>query len=557
MQYAQAGDVVSWHDTVVSPDGTHHLVDGAPLYGTRFEEVLKFHAPGLAPARDTSGMYHIDTSGNAAYIRRFHRTFGYYEGLAAVDAGEGRWHHVRPDGEPVYAARWTWCGNFQGGRCPVRDGDGRYFHIDPGGESAYAARWRYAGDFRDGIAVVQAKDGRSTHIDPKGVAMHGRWFLDLDVFHKAFARARDEGGWMHVNAAGEPLYGRRFGAVEPFYNGQARVERRDGGLEVIDEWGRTVVELRAATRSPLHAVSGELVSFWRCETVFAAARTGLFDRLPLLVATTDRPTTRLLAALGELGLVDVAGDHWVATSAGAVLGQDAPDSLAGAAHYWSTQGKGAWSQLDRALGDSGWRPADPFAEAASEPSRVRALHAALAPYARHDYARFATALDADHRVLIDAGGGSGALAATALATHPQLVATVLERPEVAAVGEVPAGLAPRLRFLAGDLFGPWGVRADAIVLARVLHDWNDEEASAILGRAREALDEGGRIYVVELVRPPSGFSGALLSLHMLVTTGGVERTSAEFESLFARSGLRLRELRSIGAVSQVLVVEAA
>jgi hypothetical protein len=68
------------------------------------------------------------------------------------------------------------------------------------------------------LAVVQAQDGRSTHIDPGGRRVHGQWFLDLDGFHKGFARARDDAGWMHIDARGAPVYARRFAAVEPFYN---------------------------------------------------------------------------------------------------------------------------------------------------------------------------------------------------------------------------------------------------------------------------------------------------------------------------------------------------
>jgi hypothetical protein len=34
--------------------------------------------------------------------------------------------------------------------------------------------------------------------------------------------------------------------VEPFYNGHARVERHDGGLEIIDETGRATLQLRQA-----------------------------------------------------------------------------------------------------------------------------------------------------------------------------------------------------------------------------------------------------------------------------------------------------------------------
>ena len=80
--------------------------------------------------------------------------------------------------------------------------DGRYFHIDEDGTPAYSQRRRYAGDFKDGYAVVQRDDGRHSHIDPSGALVHGRWFLDLDVFHKNFARARDEQGWHHVDIHG-------------------------------------------------------------------------------------------------------------------------------------------------------------------------------------------------------------------------------------------------------------------------------------------------------------------------------------------------------------------
>jgi len=60
---------------------------------------------------------------------------------------------------------------------------------------------------------------------------------------------REEDGWTHIDRTGRPAYARWFAAVEPFYNGQARVERFDGALEVIDESGVTVLELRSPRRS--------------------------------------------------------------------------------------------------------------------------------------------------------------------------------------------------------------------------------------------------------------------------------------------------------------------
>jgi hypothetical protein len=240
---------VSWRRSTVSDCGTHHRLGREPLYRERFDEVLKFHEPGLAPVRRGGVAWHIGPDGCAAYEPRFRQTFGFYEGRSAV-VGEQGWHHINPQGEALYDARYGWCGNYQGGYCTVRELGGRYLHLDAAGHPAYDERWRYAGDYRDGIAVVQGDDGLSTHIDRGGRLLHERWFVDLNVFHKGLARARDRRGWTHVALDGRPAYERRFAMVEPFYNGQARVETDDGGLEIIDATGATLVVLRqhAASR---------------------------------------------------------------------------------------------------------------------------------------------------------------------------------------------------------------------------------------------------------------------------------------------------------------------
>lgn len=234
---------VHWKNFTIAPDGTHHLVNNRPAYAARFAEVLKFHAPGLAPVRDNSGSYHINPSGRAVYPERYVQTFGFYEQRAAVQAVDG-WFHIRTTGKPLCAERYAWCGNFQDGRCTVRYFDGSYWHLQLNGEPAYSACYRYAGDFRDGIAVVQNANGLHTHINRFGELVHGHWFLDLDVFHKGYARARDNRGWHHIDVQGLPIYERRFAAVEPFYNGQARVEDFDGSLLVIDQRGVMIVRLR-------------------------------------------------------------------------------------------------------------------------------------------------------------------------------------------------------------------------------------------------------------------------------------------------------------------------
>ena len=551
---------MNWRGTVVSPSGTHHVRDGVPLYRERFDEVLKFHEPGLAAVRRDGLAWHIRSDGEPAYRRRFERTFGFYEGVAAAAAPDG-WRHVRPDGTDLCDARYAWCGNFQEGRCAVREVGGTYLHLTPEGVPAYDGRWRYAGDFRDGIAVVQADDGRSTHVDRLGAEIHGAWFLDLDVFHKGLARARDEDGWMHIDASGRPLYQKRFATVEPFYNRQARVERLDGGLEVIDETGASITELRPALKSEFAALSDDLTGFWRTQAICTAVELGVFEALPATAAglaytcglAPDR-VRRLLRALAELHLVENGDGVWRATGRGAFLAAGHPWTLADAAVEYGRWFPGRWETLPRTLReDDGWRPPDIFGEVAADPTRVASHHRMLASYALHDYGPVPGALDlqGDERV-IDAGGGLGALAGLLVETHPQLRVTVLDRSEVVERATcVPQS--DRVTFQAVDLFEPWGVEGDAVILARVLHDWDDGPSLQLLRHARRALPAGGRVFVVEMVLPEDRAAGGLCDLHLLSVTGGRERTAAEYAALLERTGFAFDGVRRRTSLPSVVV----
>lgn len=552
-------DLPDWRRTVVASNGTHHALDGVPLYSERFDEVLKFHAPGLAPVSRDGLAWHIDLKGQPAYVQRFLRAFGFYEGLASVMDHDG-WHPIHPDGTALGEARFAWCGNFQGGLCPVRTEDGRYFHITLAGSPAYSARWRYAGDFRDGIAVVQADDGRSTHINAQGKLLHGHWFLDLDVFHKAFARARDAEGWHHIDELATPLYERRFAAVEPFYNGQARVERFDGGLEVINEDGATLVELRPAQRSEFSLLSADLVGHWKTDTIATGVKVGVFQALPGTVLEVAQrcelppdSTRRLLRALGELRLTSLSLEGiWSATERGLYLRRDHPLTLADAALEYGGPLRRRWEDLETALREPHRQLPDIFQEVAGDSHRCAAHHRMLRSYARHDYAPLIPLLPLEHaRQVVDAGGGTGELAALIAERFPHLAVVILDLPAVVAQA-APAQIG-RVRTVGADLFDPWPVKPDVIVFARVLHDWDDVDAIRLLKRAREALAPEGRVLVLELVLEPSGYGGSLCDLHLLTVTGGRERTRRDFARLFEAAGFILAQDLSGPTLPHILV----
>ena len=94
-------------------------------------------------------------------------------------------------------------------------------------------------------------------------------------------------------------------------------------------------------------------------------------------------------------------------------------------------------------------------------------------------------------------------------------------------------------FRAGGETVPEG--ADAQLKRVVIHDWEDDEAIAILKVCRRAMRETAKLLLIErLVGPPNEMPATKFSdLNMLVSPGGRERTREEFSDLFAKSGFEL------------------
>ena len=194
-------DQLDWKKSTVSMDMRYHEINGIQMYEERYDEVLSFHAPGLAPVRKGERWFHITPGGKKAYAGDFDRTFGYYYGLAAV-TDHGKWFHINPDGNPVYSDRFKWAGNFQENLCVVMDTEGYFYHIDSCGKRIYDEKYRYAGDFHEGAAAVQGDDGQFFHITKDGLKLNSSVFLEAGAFHKGFAAVRDDKGWFHCNREG-------------------------------------------------------------------------------------------------------------------------------------------------------------------------------------------------------------------------------------------------------------------------------------------------------------------------------------------------------------------
>lgn len=69
------------------------------------------------------------------------------------------------------------------------------------------------------------------------------------------------------------------------------------------------------------------------------------------------------------------------------------------------------------------------------------------------------------------------------------------------------------------------------LLSRVLHDWSDEDAARVLNNVARVADHNASVYVIERhVGAAAGHHG-VLSLHMFLTHGTLERSTEQWQSL--------------------------
>lgn len=188
---------------------------------------------------------------------------------------------------------------------------------------------------------------------------------------------------------------------------------------------------------------------------------------------------------------------------------------------------------------------------ADHPAEREAFDAAMAGERHRPAERLAALEWREGEVVVDVGGGNGALLAELIRRRPELRGIVLDLPETV---RDEASLGDRIEFVAGSFFDsvPEG---DAYVLSGILHDWPDGDAARILRTIRAAAPEHARLLINEsVIRPGSGADGAKwLDLLMLVLAGGRERDETQWRALLESAGwepVRFPETGPIEALPQ-------
>ena len=307
-------------------------------------------------------------------------------------------------------------------------------------------------------------------------------------------------------------------------------------------------------------------SFQVSQCIYVAAKLGIADllkdgprRSEELAQSTGTHATSLYRVLRLLTAVDLFTEgeahSFVLTPLGAYLQTDVPGSMRtmalayGEKPFWPVWGTLLHSvetgepSFQHVFGLKTW---DYYAQ---HPEEAELFNNFMTELTVNVAPTVASAYDfSASSTLVDVGGGQGQMLASILQTHPTLHGVLFDLPHVVK-GAPPllevAGVSDRCQVIGGDAFTAVPADYDTYLLSRVIHDWDDEHAIAILTCCHHAMKPQGKVLLVERVIP----TDRMPALHvlesdmiMLVAPGGKERTEAEYRALLKAASFELTQL---------------
>lgn len=307
--------------------------------------------------------------------------------------------------------------------------------------------------------------------------------------------------------------------------------------------------------------------YWHYLAVCAACRLELFDKIQQGQNTIEkllqtnpwnfRYTQILIKFLQKENYLFLdAQNHLCLTEKGYLLRKENPEGLYYACLNWVEEHLEAFRNLDYTIrtGKSAFENLyeKPYFEYLEEHSKKSAAyHQAMYQYAIDDYKNLPKLIDFSsfHRVM-DVGGGYGAIVQDIKKAYPKVHCILLDLPTV-----VQNVYLENVEIIAGNFFESISTPIDAAILARILHDWNDEKAILILKNVYQALNSNGYLYVIENCQDKISIDLSLLTLNMGVMCESYERTHEEYVSLCQKVGFRWKESKKLNLLQTIMIFE--
>jgi hypothetical protein len=324
-------------------------------------------------------------------------------------------------------------------------------------------------------------------------------------------------------------------------------------------------------------LSAMIAGFRNTQMIYVAAKLRLADHLKdgprtiqhLANVTGAHPDSlyRLMRALAGNGVfVENAGMQFSMSPAAELLRTDAPGSMRSFAETsgedWTWRPWGALLHSVR-TGETAFNHLygkgtfDWFAENPGPAALFNELQSELT--ARSSEAVVESYDFSSARTIVDIGGGEGVLLSAILRRNPAARGVLFELAHVidSARNKMDAKVASRCDFLSGDFFKSLPAGADTYVLKHIIHDWDDGHAQSILNNCRGAMKNRAKLLLIEEIICPANqrCPAKIGDLHMLVRTGGRNRSEGEYRRLLEMTGFA--SVRVINTRAEISVIEAS
>jgi len=307
------------------------------------------------------------------------------------------------------------------------------------------------------------------------------------------------------------------------------------------------------------------LGFWASKTLLTAVKLELFTKLELRPLTAkeikyeiclnERGLYDFLDTLVALGFLQRSGNKSTAVYSNSAdtslfLDKTKLSYVGGILEMANNRLYPFWNFLEEAL-----RTGTPqneirtgrktlFEEIYADIDKTREFVNAMGGIQTGNFVTFAMKFDfSAYHTLIDIGGAGALLSAHVAIHNPHMKCISFDLPAVAQIALEnisKMGLVSNVNIHSGDFFTEPFPKTDVITMGNILHDWGIKEKKMLIGKAFEALPEGGSLVAIENIiddeRRQNAF-GLMMSLNMLIETPeGFDFTAADFNSWALEAG---------------------
>lgn len=299
-----------------------------------------------------------------------------------------------------------------------------------------------------------------------------------------------------------------------------------------------------------------ITGYRKSQIIYTAVKLDIFDSIytnpktleEICLATSFEPLSiyRLLNALILMNLIKKENGIFSLTEKALILSVHHPNNIKSRVLFHGEIAYQAWSHLSQSVNMN-----DPisafekyfsktFFDYLSDNDKARENFNNLMDVSQNKYNSQLVShlnLRSTDNLIIDVGGGVGHFSHAIAEVYKDKKIVVYDIPQTIMEAIKKNKVNPVVTYQAGDFFCqiPSG---DVLILKRILHDWNDEQAARILQQCYKSVNKNGRLILVENILDESDCNSVLLDLNMKVLFNSKERCLEEYINLSEKAGFK-------------------